>query len=241
MLPLGLAFLTACSSTRVDTSTAEGAFERGEQLKKSGRYEEAIQFFSEVRNKHPYSRLAPEAELKIADIQFSRKNYPEAESSYKLFKQLHPNHPKMDYVTFRLGLSLFNQLPRTIDRDLTLASSAILYFEEVINSFPNSEHAEEATQKRDEARNMLVEKDFYIADFYYKRKRWLSALGRYEDIIGINNLSSELDKKALYRAAVSAFRSQEMDRAQVHFRQLLDRHPESTELEQARKELSGER
>src|SRR5688500_18813632 len=85
--------LTACSSAdKIDTNTPEGAFQLAERYEKDERYEEAITYFSEVKNKHPYSRFATSAELRIADIEFKRENFIEAESAYKLFKELHPDH-----------------------------------------------------------------------------------------------------------------------------------------------------
>src|ERR1700733_2706360 len=120
---LTMAMVGCASAEKVDTSTAEGAFAMGQKFEKDERYEEAISSYSDVKNKFPYSRFAVEAALKIADIEFARENFVEAESAYRLFKEFHPNHPKVDYVTYQTGLSVFNQLPPTIDRDLQLAST----------------------------------------------------------------------------------------------------------------------
>ena len=123
---------TACSSTdKIDTATAEGAFKLAEKYEKDERYDEAITYYSDVKNKFPYSSLATAAELKIADIEFQRENFPEAESAYKVFREFHPTHEKSDYVIYRLGLSIFNQLPPTTDRDLSLAAVAIENFDTV--------------------------------------------------------------------------------------------------------------
>src|SRR5690606_33276577 len=99
------------------------------------------------------SNWATRAELAIADVHFKDEAYPEAQVAYQTFKELHPRHPKIDYVTFRIGLSFFNQLPTTIDRDLTLAHDAIASFDELINEFPNSEFAKEAREKKAESLN----------------------------------------------------------------------------------------
>ena len=86
--------LGCSSSDKFDTSTPEGAFKAAEALEKDERYEEAIPKFQEVKNKHPYSRFATEAELKIADIHFASENFEEAQASYQLFKEFHPKHPQ---------------------------------------------------------------------------------------------------------------------------------------------------
>src|SRR3954471_14338242 len=120
-----LHFLAGCSSTPdIDTSTPEGAFKLAEKYEKDERFEEAITQYTQVKNKHPYSKLATEAELRIAEIHFKREEFVESQNAYQTFKEMHPTHPQIDFVTYRLGLSFFNQLPSTIDRDLSVADRA---------------------------------------------------------------------------------------------------------------------
>lgn len=231
-------FVGGCASQEtINTETAEGAYELAEKYEKDGRYEEAITYFNEVKNKHPYSRLAIESELRVGDIEFKRENYIEAEAAYKLFKEFHPEHAKTDYVTFQTGLSVYNQLPTTIDRDLSLATTAVSYFDEVISSFPQSPYAKKAAESRAQAMKMLAEQQFYIAEYYFKRNIWQSALGRYEDILRTYP-QKEYAVKALYGATIAAYNMKELDKSKGYFKRLLGDFPDSNELEKARKELA---
>ncbi|NJL24406.1 MAG: outer membrane protein assembly factor BamD [Calothrix sp. SM1_5_4] len=207
--------LAGCSSTsEIDTSTPEGAFRLGEKYDKDERYEEAITQFNTVKNKFPYSKLATEAELKVADIHFKREEFIEAQNAYQTFKEMHPSHARMDYVTYRLGLSFFNQLPSTIDRDLSVADRAILYFDEVVQSFPSSGFAREAAEHKTKALKMLAEKELYVGNFYFIREKWDSALGRFEGLLEkYPNLG--LDAKALYGAAISAYKIKDLSKAKT--------------------------
>lgn len=235
---LALSLLVSCSSAdKIDTNSAEGAFQLAQKYEKDERFEEAITYFAEVKNKYPYSHLAVEAELKIADIEFSRENYAEAESAYKIFREFHPTHTRIDYVTFRLGMSVLNQLPPTIDRDLTLAHTAIEHFDQVISKFPSSEFLAPATESKKKALQMLADKAYYVAHFYHVREKWPSALGRYEDLLR-NHPRLGYDAKALYGATFSAYKMKDMDKAKLYFKRLLAEHPQSKELELARKELA---
>lgn len=230
--------LGACSSSeKIDTNTPEGAFKLAEKYEKDERYEEAINYFSEVKNKHPYSRFATEAELRIADIEYKRDNFVEAEAAYKLFKELHPDHPKSAYVTNQLGLSLMKQLPGTTDRDLTLATRAILYFDEVISSYASSTYVKDARENRAKTQKMLADKEKYIADWYYKKEKYGSALGRYEDLLrqypGLG-----FDKHALLQATLSAYKAKDMEKAKSYFKKLVAQYPNSSEVSTARKELA---
>jgi len=238
-----IAFMGAqigCASMKSpDTSTAEGAFELGERFQKDERFEDAIVQFNQVKNKHPYSKLATEAELHIADIHFEREDFIEAQNGYQSFKELHPTHPRIDYVTFRLGLSFYNQLPSTIDRDLQLASRAILYFDEVRTSYPGSQYAGEAKEYKEKATAMLAEKENYIAHFYFIREFYGSALGRYEELLK-NFPSPSFAPEALYGAAVSAYETKEFTKAKEYYDELISQYPDSAEASKVRSKIGSE-
>ena len=229
--------VTACSSTtEYDTNTAEGAYRLGEKYEKDERFEEAIVQFSNVKNKHPYSNLATEAELRIAEIHFKREEFVEAQTAYQVFKEMHPSYPRIDYVTYRLALSFFNQLPATLDRDLAVADRAILYFDEVVQSYPRSEHVKDAKDYKQRALKMLAGKEFYVAEFYFIRDHFDSALSRYEYLLQrYPNLG--YDAKALAGATISAFKTKEIAKAKSHYQRLMQQFKNTEEAEKVRREL----
>lgn len=232
-------FLVNCSlSESYDTNTPEGAFKLAEKFQKSSRFEEALAQYNEVKNKFPYSKLATEAKLRIADIYFERGEYPEAQASYQSFKELHPNHPRADYATYQLAMSYYKQLPPTIDRDLSLASRAMIYFDEVSSTYPNSEYAPKAREGKENILKMLAEKEYYIGNFYFIREHYLAALGRFEELLN-KYPGLGLDKEALYRAAISAYRVKEYPKAKYYYERLISQHGNSDEARSAREELDG--
>jgi outer membrane protein assembly factor BamD len=232
--------LLGCSSTEeINPNSAEGAYQLGERYRKAERYDDAILQFQNVKNKFPYSRLATEAELQIADINYERETYLEAQTAYQIFKELHPKHAKSAYVTYQLAMSYFQQLPKTIDRDLTLANQSILYFDEVITSYSTSEYVEKAKEKKVEALKRLGQKELYIAEFYFIRDMYDSALSRYEDLLkNYGNLG--LDEEALYGAVVSASQIKDPRKRDFYFEKLVKNHPESTWTQKARQELKND-
>jgi len=232
-------FLIACSSSSVqDTNTPEGAYQLGLRYKKSSRFEDALVQFNRVKNKFPYSKLATEAKLQIADIYFEREDFPEAQSAYQIFKELHPNHPRADYATYQLAMSFFNQLPSSIDRDLSLAERTLIYFEEVLTTYPKSEYASKAREGKQKTLKMLADKEYYIANFYYIRDRYEAALGRFEDLLekypGLGH-----DASALYKASYSAFQIKEFPKAKKYYDLLLTKFSGSSEAKKAKEELDG--
>jgi len=196
-------FLFSCSSNEKNADTAEAAFKIAKDYEDDEKYTLAINRYTDVKNKFPYSSYATEAELAIADVHFKNEDYPEAQISYQNFKEMHPKHPKTDYVVFRTGMSYFLQLPETIDRDIKLANDAIYSFSELIKKFTQSEYLAQAHEHRRKALTMLNEKELSIADFYYKQKFYDSALLRYTDAY-IKYSDSELQPRSLAGAIKSA-------------------------------------
>jgi outer membrane protein assembly factor BamD len=232
---LGL-FVSGCSTTEKNSSEPDGAFAIAEEYDKGERYEEAIRRYTEVKNKFPYSNFATKAELAIADVYYKQESYAEAQVAYQMFKELHPTAPQADYVQFRIGMSYFNQLPSTIDRDLTLAEDAIINLSDFIKKFPNSSYLSEAKEKRTAAIKMLAEKEDYIADFYFKRKIFDSALTRYENLYQ-NYQGLGFDARALSRAAIAAQKVGNSEKAKKYIALLAREFPGSKELKDAEKEI----
>ncbi|MGZ3774190.1 MAG: outer membrane protein assembly factor BamD [Pseudobdellovibrionaceae bacterium] len=229
-------FISGCSSVEKNSSTAEGAFAIAEEYDKGERYEEAIRRYTEVKNKFPYSNFAMKSELAIADVYYKQESFAESQVAYQMFKDLHPTAPQSDYVQFRIGMSYYNQLPSSIDRDLTVANETILNLSDLIKKFPNSQYVNEAKEKRSAAIKMLAEKEEYIADFYFKREIFDSALKRYEGLYN-NYRNLGFDAKALSRASICSQKLGDNPKAKKYEQQLEQDFPGSKELKEVRKEV----
>ncbi len=225
-----------CASDDKRADSAEGTYAIAQEYEKDERYEEALQYYNDVKNKFPYSRYAQLAELAVADIHFKREAYPEAQAAYQVFKEYHPRHERIAYVTYRLGLSYYHQLPSTVDRDLSLAQNAISSFNEIIHQYAKSEYAADSIAKRQEVLKMLAGKENYIAEFYFKRNQYDSALGRYEVLIK-KYPRLDFDATALKGAALSAFYLGEHEKAQKYLLRLQSEHPDSSEARAAAREM----
>jgi outer membrane protein assembly factor BamD len=228
--------LLACSTMDKKSDTPDGAFSIAEEFDKDERYEEAIRRYTEVKNKFPYSNFAAKAELAIADVYFKQESYPEAQVSYQAFRELHPKHPQIDYVVFRIGLSYFNQLPSTLDRDLTIAHEVITTFDDLMKKYPDSKYINEAGDKKLETMKMLAGKEEYIAFFYFKRDMFESALPRYEGMLAKYS-GVGYDEKALFGAAASANKLGDSFKSKKYRDELLKRYPNSAEARRAEKEI----
>ena len=240
LLLLTIPFLIQCSTAeKFNVNTAKGAYEQAKDLQNDERFEEAIAGFQEVRNKFPYSHFVKKSEISIAEIYFQREDFLEAQHAYQLYKDLHPKDKIIDAVTYQLALSIFKQLPDSIDRDLSLAHEAILYFEEVIDSHPTSKYVKNSKQYRIDCFKKLTQKEYYVAQYYYKQKKFLSALGRYENIVNKYSIYG-YNPRALKGAILSAMKINQKERAKKHFKTLLSTHSKTSEASEIKEEFYNE-
>ncbi|MCC6276947.1 MAG: outer membrane protein assembly factor BamD [Oligoflexia bacterium] len=231
-----ISHLGCASGELVDSNNPEAAFKAAEEYEKDERFEDAITKFSEVKNKHPYSRFAVEAELKIADIYFKRENFADAQTAYQLFKDFHPKHPRTDYVTYRLAMSFYNQLPATADRDLSPSFKAMQYFDEVVASFPQSQYVAESKEKKNSCLKLLAEKESYIGNFYFIRGIFDSAYRRYSGLL-TKYPNQGFDELAMYRASISAFESGDKENGIKFSKELIERFPKGEYTADAKEAL----
>lgn len=173
-----------------------------------GRYLLATEKLNTIRSQYPYSFFATHAELLQADILFKQESFVEASAAYSIFKDLHPRNEKIDYVIYKLAESYYNQLPSTFDRDLTPANEAIKYYNELLNRYPNSEYVKGSQDKIATCKDLLMKKEKYIADFYFKTEVYDSAKYRYLTILKEFN-DPEIKDHAMLRILKSSLNLKE--------------------------------
>lgn len=177
-------FLASCA-TKVPQgkSEVENLFNEASSFIKDERFILAGEKLREVKAKYPYSKYAQMAQLELGNIAFEQENYVEAIIAYQTYKDLYPGNSKIPYVTFRVGESFYKQLPKTHDRDLEEAYQAIAYFDQVIKLYPHSKYYKRAVLGKKNCEQMLLNKEKYIADFYYRTKVYKAARYRYKKIM----------------------------------------------------------
>ncbi len=232
---LFLGLISGCASEEKNLTTAEGAYKYAKDFDDAERYDMALMKYADVKNKFPYSNLATDAELAIAEVHYKRESFPEAQLSFQNFRDLHPKHPKIDYVVYKIAMSYYSQLPDTFDRDLSLGNDAIYHFDEIIKSYPKSEYVSEAKEKRDLTYQKLTEKELYIADFYFKQKKYTAALRRFESALQKYS-GLGFDPRAHLGAARSAKGLENISKQKYHSNLLLTKYPNSDEAKIAKTE-----
>lgn len=224
---LGLAVLLGgCSHTPADPNDPDDLFREAEEYLEDERFLIAIEKYRDIKNRFPYSPRATDSELRIADTFFEQESFLESASAYEVFRELHPTHPKSDYVQYRVALSYFRQIPENPARDLSAAHRAIAEFNKLQNKFPRSDYLSKSQELLRQARIKLAEYERYVADFYFRRKHYLSASYRYAALLQqFSNLG--YDEEALFRLGESYYRIKVFGEAEKTLNTLINRFPES--------------
>lgn len=147
-----------------------------------GDYAEAVESFQKLKDRYPYSKLAVQAELKLADALFKKKEFEEALEVYREFEKLHPKNKSIPYVVYQQAMCYFLRM-NSIDRDQTSTKKALKEFERLRREFPTNSFSLQAQRKIRECLINLAEYEFYVGRFYFKAGRYLAALRRFEYLI----------------------------------------------------------
>lgn len=161
------------------------------------RYEEAQRVFKTLMEDYPLDGYSLEAQLMLGDVSYAMESFEDASSYYTNFVALHPNNPKAPYALFQKGMSHFKDV-LSLDRDQTATRKALFAFEDLIRTYPDSPYAPKSKEMMVFLKDRLAEKEFYIAEFYFKGKNYKGALGRLRDILKDYPEASISDKTLFY-------------------------------------------
>ena len=209
------ALLISCASAEVDPNNPESLFKDAQSDIESDRYQLAQEKLRKVKNKFPYSRFSIIARLRIADVYYLQDSFIEAAAAYEVFRDLHPNHEKAEYASFRVGESYFNAAPSNIARDQSYSVKALDAFEQFERRFGTKKkpYAVQIPAKIKMVRNRLAAKELYIANWYLGQDEYRASIGRYEKILKIfPHSESAKDAKENLAEAKEGFAEEEKER-----------------------------
>jgi outer membrane protein assembly factor BamD len=185
--------LSACSSgdnaaklTReLLTMPKEEAYAKGEQLIAQKKWDLGRQYLRFVAENYANDPIGRQAALKVADSYFDEGTalgYLEAHARYKDFRNRYPSSPRADYALYRLAQTADKEAEKP-DREQTNTRLAASSYRELIMGYPDSPYLTEARVRLQRIRNLLAEHEYLVGRYYYRRKGWTAAKGRFETIV----------------------------------------------------------
>ena len=147
-----------------------------------GNYEDATEAFQRIKDRYPYSRFALDAEMKMAEAFYLRKEFDEAFDAYDEFEKLHPKNKNLPYVIYQKGMCHLRRVS-TRDRDQSHTLKAKEEFERLVRRFPRDDYANRARKSIRRCLISLAEYELYVGHYYYKMGKYRAAMDRYSYII----------------------------------------------------------
>ena len=148
----------------------------------AGNWEVAAAQFNEVDRQHPYSVWARRAMLMSAFCSYQANKYPEAISTADSYIQLHPGSAEVAYAFYLKAVSLYEQIV-DVNRDQSNTEGALVALQDVVQRFPNTEYARDATLKIDLTMDHLAGKEMAVGRYYLTRGDYIGAINRFRTVV----------------------------------------------------------
>ena len=225
------ALLQGCATTKL-SGPPDVMFKEGEESFKKGNYEDAIAQWKKVKESYQSPELSARAEINIADAYFLNKDYIEAAAAYEDFRKLHPNHEKVAYALYRLGLCYYKQITG-IDTDQTPVKSAVNLLDSFLRQYPKSEYAAEVRALLDECMMKQVQYEIYVGRFYLRTDKYAAAIKRLEEAL-VKYPKSAFHDETLFYLGKAYFHSGDKVKGKATFNRLANEFASSKFLAEAK-------
>jgi len=208
--------------------SAEEALEQGKALMEKKKYTQAVNYLDHAFEVAPNSSTGRDALLLAADSYFlhgGTANYVKAEAKYRDFQNRFPTSDRSDYVQMQIANCLFEQILKP-DRDQAATFKALTAFESLQQLYPTSEYASEVDIRIAEIHDTLAEHDYRIGRYNYRRRIYVSAVWRFEEILEKYPDFDDMDK-VLYMLGMAYRKADRQEDATATFDRLRSEFPDS--------------
>jgi len=233
-------------------------YDRAMVSMKKARYTEARTLLETLINTYPDSEYVARAKLSLGDAWYHEGGTAaraQAEVEYLDFKTFFPNMPEAAEAQFKVGEIHYQQMEKP-DRDYQQAIRAADAYKTLIQEYPDSKLVPQAKQRLRDVQEVLADRQWRIAHFYYLRSNLAAAQARLTSLVDSYPLYSSVDDAlyllgAIYEKEAAGMRMQkqlpETKRAQLAaeydqkaietYSKIITRYPAMDRAEDARKKL----
>lgn len=145
-------------------------------------YGAAAKQFDEVERQHPYSVWARRSMLMSAYCYYEANHYTEAISTADDYIALHPGSHEVAYAFYLKAISLYEQIV-DVNRDQSNTEQALVALQDVVQRFPDTEYARDATLKIDLTLDHIAGKEMAVGRYYLTRGDYVGAINRFRTVV----------------------------------------------------------
>ena len=191
ILLISIVFLSACKNNDQKISIIEekdldlqmiDAYNEGLNLLDDNYPLKAAEKFNEAELLYPQSLWAPRSSLMSAYSFYYGSYYIDAIEELKRFIEIYPNHKRVVYAYYMLGMCHYEQIADE-KKDLGSIIDAQKNFKYVLENYPDSDFALDSQFKLELIQEILASKEMYLARYYIEREKWIPAINRFKNVI----------------------------------------------------------
>ena len=157
----------------------------------------AAKKFLDAELLYPQSDWAPKSALMAGYSYYIQDYYEEAIFNLERFINTYPKDRRMDYAHYLLGMCYYENIEGE-KKDLQPLIKAKREFIHVINNYPTTDFALDATFKIELINDVMASKEMYLGRHYIKKEKWIPAINRFKSIV--NNYDTTVyTEEAIHR------------------------------------------
>jgi outer membrane protein assembly factor BamD len=120
--------------------------------------------------------------LMSAFCYYEANKYTDAISTADQYISLHPGSKEVAYAFYLKAVSLYEQIV-DVGRDQSNTEAALVALQDVVQRFPDSEYARDATLKIDLTLDHLAGKQMEVGRYYLFRGDYIGAINRFRVVV----------------------------------------------------------
>ena len=191
ILIISIVFISACQNNDEKISIIEerdldlqmiDAYNEGLNLLDDNYPLKAAEKFNEAELLYPQSLWAPRSSLMSAYSFYYGSYYVDAIEELNRFKEIYPNHERIVYAYYLLGMCYYEQIADE-KKDLGSIVDAQQNFKYVLENYPDSDFALDSQFKLELIQQILASKEMYLAKYYIEKEKWIPAINRYKNVL----------------------------------------------------------
>jgi outer membrane protein assembly factor BamD len=187
--------VVACGSAPQDESakwSPDKLYAEAKDEAAAGAYDKAAKLLERLEGRAAGTPLAQQAQIERAYVLWRGGESAEALSVLERFIKLNPSSPGLDYALYLQGLVNFNDNLGILgkfasqdlsERDQQAARDSYQSFKQLVDQFPRSIYAEDATVRMNYIVNSLAAYEVHVARYYYRRGAYVAAANRAQQAV----------------------------------------------------------
>ncbi|EDP46674.1 outer membrane protein assembly factor BamD [Rickettsiella grylli] len=193
-----MALLSACASHSNNPfiafkgQTVSQVYQNARASLLDGEFSQAIKSYEALAVLYPFNRYSEKAQLGLIYAYYKDGDSPSAKTAAQRFIYLYPHSQYIDYAYYMRAMADMDQdrgwYLRYVPIDLALRDPGTMRlayqeFAELIRRYPDSPYVPDARQRMIYLRNLFARYELHIADYYFRRKAYIAAANRANEII----------------------------------------------------------